>query len=222
MAKVEFISRKNRDLYLRCITPVGNFLARLHFHPNAVTLMGLVLSATAGFIYSTGAFFWAGWVLVLAGSCDVLDGQLARLTGRSSSFGAFFDSTMDRFGEVLVFLGLAWYFSGGSAGELGGVPETSHAQSSVSVVLILLAVSGSMMVSYTRARAEALGLTCKVGWMQRPERLTLLILGSLLAALPVVGLTLMKLTLLALALTANFTAVQRVIHVRNQLVRTRA
>jgi CDP-diacylglycerol--glycerol-3-phosphate 3-phosphatidyltransferase len=87
------------------------------------------------------------------------------------------------------------------------------------VVLILLAASGSMMVSYTRARAEALGLECKVGWMQRPERLTLLILGSLLAGLPVVGLTLMKLTFLVLALTANFTAVQRLIHVRNQLVR---
>jgi CDP-diacylglycerol--glycerol-3-phosphate 3-phosphatidyltransferase len=222
MGRVELISQKNRDRYLRCITPVGNLLARLRFHPNVITLAGLVLSAMAGLVYSTGAFFWAAWVVILAGSCDVLDGQLARLTGRSSSFGAFFDSTMDRFGEILVFMGLAWYFSGGSAGAFGGVSETSHAQSPVSVVLILLAASGSMMVSYTRARAEALGIECKVGWMQRPERLTLLILGSLLAALPVVGLTLMKLTLLALALTANFTAVQRVIHVRNQLVRLRA
>ena len=221
MARVELISQKNRDRYLRCITPVGNLLARLRFHPNVITLVGLLLSAVAGLIYSTGAFFWAGWVLVLAGSCDVLDGQVARLTARSSSFGAFFDSTMDRFGEILVYMGLAWYFAGGSAGALGGDPGMSQGRSPVSVVLILLAASGSLMVSYTRARAEALGLECKVGWMQRPERLTLLILGSLLAGLPLVGLTLMKLTFLALALTANFTAVQRLIHVRNQLVRNR-
>lgn len=219
MARVELISRKNRDRYLRFITPVGNLLARLKFHPNAVTLVGLVLSAVAGWIYSTGAFFWAAWVLVLAGSCDVLDGQLARLTGRSTSFGAFFDSTMDRFGEILVFLGLAWYFAGGSSAWSGAVPEMAQPRSPVSVVLILLAASGSMMVSYTRARAEALGLECKVGWMQRPERLTLLVVGSLLAGLPVVGLTIMKLTFLVLALTANFTAVQRVMHVRTQLLR---
>jgi CDP-diacylglycerol--glycerol-3-phosphate 3-phosphatidyltransferase len=222
MARVEFISQRNRDRYLRCITPLGNLLARLRFHPNVITLAGLLLSAMAGLIYSTGAFFWAGWVLVLAGSCDVLDGQVARLTARSSSFGAFFDSTMDRFGEILVFMGLAWYFAGGSTGPLRSDPGMSQGVSPVSVVLILLAASGSLMVSYTRARAEALGLECKVGWMQRPERLTLLILGSLLAGLPVVGLTLMKLTFLVLALTANFTAVQRLIHVRNQLVRSGA
>jgi CDP-diacylglycerol---glycerol-3-phosphate 3-phosphatidyltransferase len=219
MAGVELISQKNRDRYLRFITPVGNLLARLKLHPNVVTLAGLVLSAVAGWIYSTGAFFWAAWVLVLAGSCDVLDGQLARSTGRNTSFGAFFDSTMDRFGEILVFMGLAWYFSGGSSDWSGAVPEMAQTRSPVSVVLILLAASGSMMVSYTRARAEALGIECKVGWMQRPERLTLLVIGSLLAGLPVVGLTIMKLTLLALALTANFTALQRVMHVRNQLVR---
>lgn len=219
MARVELISQKNRDRYLRFIAPVGNLLARLKFHPNVITLVGLVLSAVAGWIYSTGAFFWAAWVLVLAGSCDVLDGQLARLTGRSTSFGAFFDSTMDRFGEIMVFLGLAWYFAGGASGWSGAVPEMPQTQSPVSVVLILLAASGSMMVSYTRARAEALGLECKVGWMQRPERLTLLVIGSLLAGLPVVGLTIMKLTFLVLALTANFTAVQRVMHVRTQLAR---
>jgi CDP-diacylglycerol--glycerol-3-phosphate 3-phosphatidyltransferase len=222
MAKVEFISQKNRERYLRFVTPVGNLLARLRFHPNIVTLIGLLLSGFAGLLYSTGAFFWAAWVLVLAGSCDVLDGQLARLTGRSSAFGAFFDSTMDRFGEILVFLGLAWYFSGGTAGSFSTTSETPHAGSPVSVVLILLAASGSMMVSYTRARAEALGLDCKVGWMQRPERLTLLIIGSLLAALPAVGLTLMKLTFLVLALTAIFTAIQRVVHVRKQVVGSRA
>jgi CDP-diacylglycerol--glycerol-3-phosphate 3-phosphatidyltransferase len=223
MAKVELISQKNRERYLRFVTPAGNLLARLRFHPNIVTLIGLLLSAFAGLLYSTGAFFWAAWVLVLAGSCDVLDGQLARLTGRSSSFGAFFDSTMDRFGEILIFLGLAWYFSGGSVGSFSTVSEAGpHAWSPISVLLILLAASGSMMVSYTRARAEALGLDCKVGWMQRPERLTLLIIGSLLGALPVVGLLLMKLTFLVLALTANFTAIQRMLHVRKELVGERA
>jgi CDP-diacylglycerol--glycerol-3-phosphate 3-phosphatidyltransferase len=222
MARVEFISQKNRDRYLYCITPLGNLLARLRIHPNVITLLGLALSATAGLIYSTGSFFWAAWFLVLAGSCDALDGHLARLTGRSSPFGAFFDSTMDRFGEVLIFIGLAWHFSGGSAGAFGDVSDAARVQSPFSVALIILAASGSMMVSYTRARAEALGVECKVGWMQRPERLVMLILGSLLAALPVVGLVLMKLTLLTLALTANITAVQRVVHVRKQLMRIKA
>jgi CDP-diacylglycerol--glycerol-3-phosphate 3-phosphatidyltransferase len=222
MSRVEFISQKNRDRYFYCITPVGNLLARLRIRPNVISLVGLLLSAFAGWIYSTGGFFWGGWVIALAGSCDVLDGQLARLTGRSSPFGAFFDSTMDRLGEILVFVGLTWYFAGGSAGALGGNPPMSQAPSPVSVVLILLAASGSIMVSYTRARAEALGLDCKVGWMQRPERLVLLVVGSLLAALPVVGPMLMKLTLLVLALTTHFTVFQRVIHVRNHLVKDRA
>jgi CDP-diacylglycerol--glycerol-3-phosphate 3-phosphatidyltransferase len=142
-------------------------------------------------------------MLALAGICDTLDGQLARQSGAESRFGAFLDSTLDRYGEVAVFMGLAWHFSGG-----------------IALVFIILALAGSFMVSYTRARAEGLGLECRSGWMQRPERIILLVIGSLAGALPVVGPTLMKLALLILAALTNFTAAQRILYVRTHLARS--
>jgi CDP-diacylglycerol--glycerol-3-phosphate 3-phosphatidyltransferase len=216
MPEVVFLSDKNRDRYLRVVTPIGKLLGRLHVHPNILSLTGLILSALAGLIYSSGSFFWGGWVVVLAGTCDVLDGQLAKQNGKETAFGAFFDSTLDRFGEVLMFLGLAWHFSGGQA-LLGGSGGAADSQSPLAILLIILAIAGSFMVSYTRARAEGLGVECKVGSMQRPERITLLVIGSLLGSLPVIGHLLMKLTLLLLAVLSNFTAVQRMVHVRRQL-----
>jgi CDP-diacylglycerol--glycerol-3-phosphate 3-phosphatidyltransferase len=222
MAKFVFLSDKTKDRYLRVIGPVGNLFARLGVHPNALSIAGLILSITAGLVYSTGSFFWGAWVVALAGTCDSLDGRLARQTEKSSPFGAFLDSTLDRFGEMFVFLGLAWHFAGGAA--LTGYPDTgsSPSQSPAAVIFIILAIAGSFMVSYTRARAEGLGADCKVGWMQRPERVVLLIIGSLLASIPVVGRLVMVLTLLLLAILANVTAVQRIYHVRKQLAdRTR-
>lgn len=206
MGEFTFLSDKNRERYLGIIQPVGNLLARLSVHPNILSLAGLILSMVAGVVYSTGAFFWAGWIVVLAGTCDVLDGQIARQTGKRSQFGAFFDSTLDRFGEVFIFLGLAWYFS-------------ARHQSPWVVLLIILAITGSFMVSYTRARAEGLGIDCKVGLMQRPERVTLLIIGSLVAPIPVIGPVLIKLTLLLLAVLSNLTAVQRIFYVKNQILK---
>jgi CDP-diacylglycerol--glycerol-3-phosphate 3-phosphatidyltransferase len=206
MGEFTFLSDKNRERYLGIIQPVGNLLARLSVHPNILSLAGLILSMVAGVVYSTGAFFWAGWIVVLAGTCDVLDGQIARQTGKRSQFGAFFDSTLDRFGEVFIFLGLAWYFS-------------ARHQSPWVVLLIILAIAGSFMVSYTRARAEGLGIDCKVGLMQRPERVTLLIIGSLVAPIPVIGPVLIKLTLLLLAVLSNLTAVQRMFYVKNQILK---
>ena len=206
MGEFTFLSDKNRERYLGIIQPVGNLLARLSVHPNILSLAGLILSMVAGVVYSTGAFFWAGWIVVLAGTCDVLDGQIARQTGKRSQFGAFFDSTLDRFGEVFIFLGLEWYFS-------------DRHQSPWVVLLIILAITGSFMVSYTRARAEGLGIDCKVGLMQRPERVTLLIIGSLVAPIPVIGPVLIKLTLLLLAVLSNLTAVQRMFYVKNQILK---
>jgi CDP-diacylglycerol--glycerol-3-phosphate 3-phosphatidyltransferase len=219
MAEFVFLSDKNRERYLRIIMPLGNFLARLGVHPNVLSFTGLVLSAVAGLIYSTGSFFWGAWIVVLAGTCDALDGQLARQTEKDSLLGAFFDSTLDRFGEVFILLGLAWHFSGGAVLLEAGGANTDEFQSPLAVVFIILAIAGSFMVSYTRARAEGLGIDCKVGWMQRPERITLLIIGSLLASIPVIGPFVMKLTLLLLAVLSNFTALQRMIYVKNQLLR---
>lgn len=217
MPEVVLLSEKNKERYLRIVSPVGKLLGRLHVHPDIMSLTGLILSAVAGLIYSTGSFFLGGWVVVLAGTCDVLDGQIAKQNEKETAFGAFFDSTLDRFGEVFLFLGLAWHFSGGHAflGGEGGNPADS--QSPLAVLFIVLAIAGSFMVSYTRARAEGLGVECEVGWMQRPERITLLVIGSLLGSLPIIGHLLMKLTLLLLAILSNFTAVQRMAHVRKKL-----
>jgi CDP-diacylglycerol---glycerol-3-phosphate 3-phosphatidyltransferase len=219
MARFSFLSDGNRERYLRLIDPLADLFARFHVHPNVLTLLGLILSGAAAVLYGTGNFFWAAWMVVLAGTCDVLDGLLARITGKSSRFGAFFDSTLDRFSEVFLFLGLAWYFSGGhlAFAVVGG--DTNSIRSPVAVLFIVLAIGGSFMVSYTRARAEGLGIECKIGFMQRPERMVLLIIGSLLAPLPTVGLWIMKVCLFLLALLSNFTALQRIIHVKKQLIK---
>ena len=213
------LSDKSKEIFLRIIDPIGGILARFNVHPNSLTLAGLILSMAAGLVYSTGSFFWGAWVVVLAGSCDVLDGWLARKTGKHSPFGAFFDSTLDRFGELFIFLGLAWHFSGGPGLFQSPMERPGQAQSLWAIVCIILAIAGSFMVSYTRARAEGLGVTCNIGWMQRPERMTLLIIGSLLASIPGIGHVLMKLTLLMLAVLSNVTAVQRMFFVKRKLLR---
>jgi len=219
MTEFVFLSDKNRERYLQFIKPVGNILARLGVHPNILSLSGLILSMVAGLVYSTGSFFWGGWLVVFAGTCDALDGQLARQTGKDSKFGSFFDSTLDRFGEVFIFMGLAWYFAGGTSFMAGGGNKEADFQSPLAVLFIILAIAGSFMVSYTRARAEGLGVDCEVGWMQRPERMTLLIVGSLVGSAPVIGPVLMKLTLLLLAVLSNFTVLQRMVYVRKQLLK---
>ena len=218
MAGFVFLSDKTRKRYLGAIAPAGKLMARLGIHPNMLTLAGLVLSVTAGLVYSTGSFFWGAWLVVLAGTCDVLDGQLAQKTGKDSRFGAFLDSTLDRFGEAFMFMGLAWYYAKiplsltDDGGKLNIFPGP------LVVLFLFLAMVGSFMVSYTRARAEGLGIDCKGGWMQRPERITLLVIGSLLGSCPVVGHFLMDLTLLLLAVLSNFTAVQRMVYVKKQLL----
>lgn len=219
MAQFVFLSEKNKDRYLKIITPIRKVLVRLGVHPNILSITGLILSIVAGFVYSLGSFFWAAWVVVLAGTCDALDGELARQTGKNSQFGAFFDSALDRYSDAFILMGLGWYFAGGPTlfgfGNEGNVGD----QSPWTVAFIILAMAGSFMVSYTRARAEALGLNCKVGLMQRPERVTLLVIGSLLGSVPVVGMIFVKVALLILAVTSNITAIHRIIHVRNQFLK---
>jgi len=215
MAELIFISEKNRARYLKIITPVGNLLGRIGVHPHILSITGLILSIFAGFVYGIGSFFWGAWVVVLAGICDTLDGQLARETGKDSNFGAFFDSTLDRYSDMFILMGLAWHFAGGPVLMEGKNPENSP----WAVLFIVMAMAGSYMVSYTRARADGLGVECKIGLMQRPERITLLVIGSLLGAIPVMGPLMMKCALLILALTSNFTAIHRIYYVRNHIVK---
>ncbi len=216
MAKIVLISKKYRETYYNIISPVARFLGRMGIPPNVISVLGLILSISAGFVYSTGSFFWAAWVVVLAGCCDTLDGVLAKSTGKGTAFGAFFDSTLDRYSDMFVLMGLAWVFAGGPLLWKAQGSETPHYQSPLTVLLIIMAMIGSFMVSYTRARAEGLGMDCKIGLMQRTERVILLVIGSLLGSLPFIGLVLLKLALFALAVSSNITAIHRIVYIRNQ------
>jgi CDP-diacylglycerol--glycerol-3-phosphate 3-phosphatidyltransferase len=219
MARIVFLSEENKARYIKIITPISKVLSRLGVHPNILSIAGLILSIAGGFAFSTGAFFWGAWIVVLAGTCDAMDGEVARRGGKNNPFGAFFDSTLDRYSDAFILLGIGWYFAGGPI--LSGAEEGSAVgvQSGWGVVFVIAALAGSFMVSYTRARAEALGFECKIGLMQRPERITLLIIGSLFASIPVVGLILLKATLLVLAVSTHCTAIHRMIHVRSQFLR---
>jgi CDP-diacylglycerol--glycerol-3-phosphate 3-phosphatidyltransferase len=219
MPEIVFLSDRNRERYLKIIAPVGNVFARYGVNPNLLSVTGLVLSMVAGVLYSNGSFFLAACVVVLAGACDTLDGQIARQTNRRTSFGAFFDSTLDRYSDTFLFIGLAYYFAGGQVLFRTHSSHVSMDPSPWTVVLIILAITGSYMVSYTRARAESLGVECKVGLMQRPERVVLLIIGSLLGSIPGVGPTLLQCSILILALSSNITAMHRILHVRNRILR---
>lgn len=214
MAQFVFISERNRQRYLSAVGPVGDLFARAGVHPNVLSCVGLLFSAGAGLLYSQGRFFWAAWVVLLAGICDTLDGHIARRAKKNSAFGAFFDSTLDRYSDMFLFVGLAYYYAGGSSLS----SEQPGAQGSpLTVVVIVLAIAGSFMVSYTRARAEGLGVQCKAGMMQRPERVTLLIIGSLLGSIPAIGGYFMRATLVLLALSVNLTALYRMYYVRSRL-----
>ena len=219
MAHFVFISERNRERYLRLIEPVGRFFARMGMHPNVLTIAGLVLSAVAGLMYSSGAFFWGAWVVIVAGICDTLDGLIARQTKRASTFGAFFDSTLDRYSDMFLFAGLGYYFAGGKS--LPGISASSNAAETHpwTVLIIFLAMTGAFMVSYTRARAEGLGIECRGGMMQRPERMVLLIIGSLLGAIPVVGPLFLKCALVILAVSTHLTAMHRIVHVRGRILK---
>jgi len=212
MAVLFALSSNFRERYYRVVKPLGNFLARWGIHPHVLTAGGLILSFVAGLVYAKGSFFWGAWILVLAGVCDTLDGQIARQAGKQSHFGAFFDSTLDRYSDLFPLAGMAYCFSGGSPG-VEPSPRT--------VFVIIMAIAGAYMVSYTRARAEALGVECREGFMQRPERITLLILGSFLGALPVVGLVLLKSVLVVLAVASNGTALSRMILTKKRLMENR-
>src|SRR5919199_943993 len=146
------------------------FLGRLGLTPNALTVIGSLLTASVGLLVAQGWFVAAAICLWLFSATDTLDGALARATNRVSVFGAFLDSVCDRYAEAAVFFGLVWWYQS-AADTLG-------------IALSYLALVGSLMVSYARARAEGVGLqAAEVGWFQRPERIIALGLGLLAAPL---------------------------------------
>ena len=155
-----------QQLIYKVINPFVKFLVRIGFTPNAVTTVGLVLNVGVAVIFVAGAeegnrgdlryVGWAGALTLFAGLFDMLDGQVARLGNMSSTFGALYDSVLDRYSELIMFLGICYYLIG-------------H-HYFLSSLFAFIALIGSMMVSYIRARAEGLGVEVKGGLMQRPER----------------------------------------------------
>jgi CDP-diacylglycerol---glycerol-3-phosphate 3-phosphatidyltransferase len=165
-------------------------LAATGIHPNVLTFTGLVVNLWAAVLFAAGRFQAAGAVMILAGVFDMTDGRVARAQGRVTTFGGFFDSVIDRYSDLVLFLGLLVYYA--------RVNRFFYA------VLVGVAMAGSVMVSYARARAESLIPSCKAGFWERPERIVLLILGALgNKVAPALWL---------LAIGPNISVVQRIVH----------
>ncbi len=183
------------------LDPVARFAADLGISPTAITVVGLGISTIAGVALARGHFVTAGILVLLGGVCDMTDGAVARAGDRASRLGAFLDSTLDRYSELVVLLGALLYYLGGPDVE----PEP------VTAAVILIGLGGSFLVSYTRARAEAIGVECRVGIAERPERLVLIIVGTLL------GPAVFRVVLWILAILSHVTALQRIHHVARTL-----
>ncbi|MEA2670568.1 MAG: CDP-diacylglycerol---glycerol-3-phosphate 3-phosphatidyltransferase [Chloroflexota bacterium] len=170
--------------------------------PNTLTVTGLVVNALSGVLIATGHLIVGGVVLLLASLFDVLDGAVARVTGKVYRYGAFLDSTSDRYAEGFTYIGLLWYY-------------LFNGHHTVEPMLVMAALTGSLLVSYVRARAQSLGFVCDGGLLARPERVVFTVIGLLIPPLllPVLWI---------LALLTNITAVQRIWFVWRQSRQTAA
>ena len=175
--------------------PVVRLLVRLRLSPNSLTLLGLMVAGASAYLLSIGQLWVGGIVLLVSGLFDLFDGALARATGRASRFGAFLDSVVDRVSEIVVLLGLLVFYVNRSETE--------------GIVLVYLALAGSLMVSYMRARAEGLNIDCNVGVMTRPERIIALGLGLIVSYW---WLTIVLVVLAAIAALTILTSAQRMAH----------
>jgi CDP-diacylglycerol--glycerol-3-phosphate 3-phosphatidyltransferase len=186
----------------RLMNPVVRWMIRHRFHPNAVTTMGFAATLAAGYYFHQDHVRTAGVFILLGGLFDLLDGRVARESGLASKFGSFYDSTLDRISEIVVYLGLASLYNN----------IRPDVEDIAMVYVVMLAMGGSLMVSYTRARAQGLGLDCKVGLMQRPERVVLLGVASMFFGLDFNGLFL-DLVIILVAILTNITAIHRIVWV---------
>lgn len=217
-----FLKDIGQPLVYRFIQPLIEFLSRVGVTPNMVTLIGFVINifATVVFVYGTNAargdlryVAWGGAIILLAGLFDMMDGRLARVSKQESRFGALFDSVLDRYSELVMFLGICYYL----------VAQSYF----LSSLFAFIAMIGSVMVSYVRARAEGLGIECKGGLMQRPERVLLVGISAILCGLvqsyagdfkylipgtgfPILeNITIFTFPIFVMAVLTNWTAVQR-------------
>lgn len=173
---------------------IASFLLRIRMQPNHITFLGLLGSIAAGVLIAFGHLLWAGLLAAIMAPLDAVDGAMARLKGSPTKFGSFFDSVIDRYDELFLLAGLTYHFI--------------QQANTWGVMLTFGAAAGSVLVSYTRAKAEALGLNAKVGFMTRIERSIVLIIG-LLVGKPLVSVGI-------IAILANITAIQRIASVWQQ------
>ena len=165
-------------------------LALSRIHPNVLTFLGLVINIWAAVLFAAGSFRAAGLVVILAGLFDMVDGRVARETNRVTRFGGFFDSVLDRYSDLALFMGLLVYYA--------SINRFFY------IVLTAIVMTGSVMVSYTRARAEVTIPKCKVGFLERPERVVLIIIGALFDRMAPV--------LWVIAVLSNLTVIHRMIY----------
>jgi CDP-diacylglycerol--glycerol-3-phosphate 3-phosphatidyltransferase len=179
-----------QDSFIKLLSPLVKLFSKWGLSPNSFTIAGVIITSIGAAAFLTGFIRLAGIFILLGGLCDTIDGLLARTTGKASRFGALLDSTVDRYAELIMFFGIAGYFF--------------YIDDFTTAAGTFLALSGSFMVSYSRARAESLGYDAKIGLMQRPERIVLIGLGA------VVHINAFKLAIWLVAFLANFTALQRI------------
>ncbi len=188
------------------VEPAVSWFVRRRIHPNLLSTAGFVLTSSSGYFFHQHHVRTAGFLILLGGVFDIFDGSVARRTGLASPFGAFYDSALDRLSEIIVYLGLLSLYNDYRL-ELGDVGM---------IYAVLLAMAGSLMISYTRARAEGLGVRCEVGMMQRAERVILIGFAALLfgeaTLLGVRGLALRS-VIIGLAVLTNATVLQRILWV---------
>ncbi len=182
--------------FVKLLTPLIKILTRWGINPNSFTLAGLIITSMAAVAFIMGHLRLGGFLILLGGLCDTIDGSLARFTNKATRFGAMFDSAVDRYSEFVMFFGMVVYFV-----MLKDYPTS---------VVTFFALCGSIMVSYSRERAESLGFESRVGIMQRPERIVFLGLGALIHP------GALKFAIWLVAIFANFTALQRIRHAYKQ------
>jgi CDP-diacylglycerol--glycerol-3-phosphate 3-phosphatidyltransferase len=194
------VIEKVKDDVAELLEPSTQYLVEKRFRPDILTMVGFLLNMVAAILFGLGQIRWAGLAVLLAGIFDIMDGQVARVGRQATSFGALLDSTVDRYSEIFVWFGIAVSFI-----------KSDAPYALWTCAAVFFALAGSLMVSYVRARVEGLGEECKVGLMQRPERVIAIGVGAL------VGQLALTLVVWAVALLANYTALHRVLHFRKRL-----
>ena len=226
------LKKYGQPLVYKVINPFISLLVRWKVKPNTITTIGLLINASAAAIFIYGAEYgkrndhsyigWGGVVILFAGLFDMVDGRLARVSNMSSPFGALYDSVLDRYSEMIMFLGICWYL----------VAQSYF----LSSLFAFIALIGSVMVSYIRARAEGLGAQASVGLMQRPERVILIGISAVACGIfsATVGsdikivndwcpipvfetISVFTLPIVVLAILTNLTAIRRLIYSKNEL-----